>query len=89
VASFVPTGTTPSTSDPLPGSTLTEGVADLNALAANPEQYQFLWAITAGAIAPPGQAAFTGGRYVGEASLRAISYATDFRISVPIKVPNC
>ena len=61
IAAFLPTGSTPSNSQPLPGASLTEGVADLNAIAANPEQYQFLWTISAGAIAPPGQAVFTGG----------------------------
>lgn len=61
VAAFLPTGSTPGSSQPLPGATLTEGVADLQALAANPEQYQFLWTMSAGAIAPPGQAVFTSG----------------------------
>ncbi len=61
IAAFVPTGTAPSSSEPIPGATLTEGVADLNAVAANPDQYEFLWTISAGAIATPGQAIFTGG----------------------------
>lgn len=60
IAAFLPTGSTPGNSQPIPGATLTEGVADLNAVAANPEQYQFLWTISGGAIAPPGQAVFTG-----------------------------
>jgi hypothetical protein len=60
IAAFVPTGTTPGTSEPIPGAMLTEGVADLAALAANPEQYQFLWTLSDGIIAPPGQAILTG-----------------------------
>ena len=60
IAAFVPTGTTPGMSEPIPGATLTEGVADLAALAANPEQYQFLWTLSDGIIAPPGQAILTG-----------------------------
>ena len=34
-------------------------------------------------------AQFTSGRYVSGAALRAISYATDYRISIPIRVPGC
>ncbi len=61
IASFAPLGSQPGASEPIPGATLTDGIADLDAVAANPDQYQFLWTMSAGYIGVPGQAILTGG----------------------------
>jgi hypothetical protein len=63
VASFYQTGTTSQPTNPLPGATLTPAAADLAALAANPDQYRFLWQLSAGDMAMPGQAVFSGGGF--------------------------
>jgi hypothetical protein len=60
VASFYQTGTSAPPGQPLPGATLTPAAADLAALAASPDQYRFLWQLSAGDMGLPGQAVFSG-----------------------------
>ena len=60
IAQFYSSGS-PTPGEPIPGTKLTPGIIDLTGLAANPEQYQLLWALSDGEIYPPGQALVTGG----------------------------
>lgn len=60
IAQFYSSGS-PIPGEPIPGTKLTPGIIDLTGLAANPEQYQLLWSLSAGEIYPPGQALVTGG----------------------------
>lgn len=60
LASFVPTGMSVSSGQPLPGATLTGGMADLNAIAANPSLYKILWTLSTGTMGTPGRAVMTG-----------------------------
>jgi hypothetical protein len=59
VASFYPTGSNVSPGEPLPGSTLTPGFANLDALAAATDQYRLLWELSDGIIGTPSRAVAT------------------------------
>jgi hypothetical protein len=59
VASFYPLNSNVGPGQPLPGSTLTPGFADLDAVAAAIGQYQLLWVLTDGVIATPSRAIAT------------------------------
>ncbi|MFN7944878.1 MAG: hypothetical protein U0Z53_05970 [Blastocatellia bacterium] len=59
LASFYPTGSNVGPGQPLPGATLTPGLADLDALAAGISQYQLLWVLSDGVIATPSRAVAT------------------------------
>lgn len=76
VASFVPLGTPTNAGQPLPGATLVAGEADLSKVASEPDQYRFLWALSAGVMGTPGQAIVTGAptRFV-DLKLSAVSAA--------------
>lgn len=60
VASFVPPGSPSGAGQPLPGATLTAGVADLTKLAPDPSPYRLLWILTNGVMGTPGRAIVTG-----------------------------
>lgn len=60
IAQFYSSGS-PTPGEPIPGTQLTPGIINLTELAANPEQFQLLWSLSAGEIYPPGQALVTGG----------------------------
>lgn len=76
LASFRNTGTAPDEGSPISGANLVGGVADLVQVAANPNQYQFLWTLSEGVIAPPINAVVTGGAQpVSFIDLKSISAA--------------
>lgn len=60
VALFAPPGQFPGMGQPLPGATLTTGVADLMAMAAAPDRYRLCWELSAGVMGTPGRAIVTG-----------------------------
>ncbi len=60
VASFVPLNDLPTPGQPVPGATLTPGQADLDAVAAAPDQFRLLWILSDGVIGTPGRAIVTG-----------------------------
>lgn len=60
VASFVPLNDLPTPGQPVTGATLTPGQADLDAVAAAPEQFRLLWMLSDGVIGTPGRAIVTG-----------------------------
>ncbi len=61
IVSFLASGSSTVPGEPLAGAKLYSGITDLTPVAANPNQYQFLWSLSAGVIATPGQAIITGG----------------------------
>ncbi len=61
IVSFLASGSSTVPGEPVTGAKLYSGIIDLTAVAANPKQYQFLWTLSAGEIATPGQAIITGG----------------------------
>lgn len=61
IVSFLASGSSTVPGEPVPGGKLYSGVTDLTPVAANPSQYQFLWSLSDGVIATPGQAIVTGG----------------------------
>jgi hypothetical protein len=60
VAAFFQPGVGAPPGTPLTGATLAAGGADLAAVAASPNDYRLLWQLSAGQMAMPGQAVFTG-----------------------------
>ncbi len=60
LASFIPLGSSRTGGQPLPGAVLTEGLADLAKVAAEPAKYRLLWVLSAGIIGTPGRAIATG-----------------------------
>ena len=61
IVSFLASGSPTVPGEPLAGGKLYSGITDLTPVAANPSQYQFLWSLSDGVIATPGQAIVTGG----------------------------
>ncbi len=61
IVSFLASGSSTVPGEPITGAKLYSGIVDLTPVAANPNQYQFLWSLSAGEIATPGQAIITGG----------------------------
>ncbi len=61
IVSFLASGSATVPGEPITGAKLYSGIIDLTPIAANPKQYQFLWSLTDGVIATPGQAIVTGG----------------------------
>jgi hypothetical protein len=61
IVSFLASGSSAVPGEPVAGAKLYSGVTDLTPVAANPSQYQFLWSLSDGIIATPGQAIITGG----------------------------
>jgi hypothetical protein len=61
IVSFLSSGSSTVPGEPVAGAKLYSGITDLSPLAATPTQYQFLWSLTQGIIAAPGQAIITGG----------------------------
>lgn len=59
IAAFYPSGSGLGSGQPLPGSTLTPGFTNLDALAATLGDYRLLWLLTEGVIATPGLAIAT------------------------------
>ncbi len=61
IVSFLASGSSTVPGEPLTGAKLYSGITDLTPVAATPKQYQFLWSLSEGVIATPGQAIITGG----------------------------
>jgi hypothetical protein len=61
IASFLSSGSSTVPGEPVAGARLFSGITDLSLIAAAPTQYQFLWSLTQGIVAAPGQAIITGG----------------------------
>lgn len=61
IVSFLSSGSSTIPGEPVTGAKLYSGITDLAPVVAAPNQYQFLWSLTAGIIASPGQAIITGG----------------------------
>ena len=61
IVSFLSSGSSTVPGEPFAGARLYSGITDLSPLAAAPNQYQFLWSLTQGIVAAPGQAIITGG----------------------------
>lgn len=61
IVSFLASGSSTVPGEPVTGAKLYSGITDLTPLASNPNQYQFLWSLTDGVVATPGQAIITGG----------------------------
>ena len=61
IVSFLASGSATVPGEPITGAKLYSGITDLTPVAANPSQYQFLWSLSDGVIATPGQAIVTGG----------------------------
>lgn len=79
VASFVPLNDLPTPGQPVAGATLTPGQADLDAVAAAPDQYRLLWILSDGAIGTPGRAIVTGAG-VGLVSLKLAMVSAAARV---------
>jgi hypothetical protein len=78
IAAFHQTGTSAQPGQPLPGATLTSAAADLTAIAAAPDQYRFLWQLSAGDMGLPGQAVFSGNGF-GLFNVRVTALAASAR----------
>ncbi|HEX4950124.1 MAG TPA: hypothetical protein VFZ34_25890, partial [Blastocatellia bacterium] len=61
IVSFLAMGSATVPGEPVVGAKLYSGIIDLTPVAAAPSQYQFLWSLSDGIIATPGQAIITGG----------------------------
>ncbi|MBS1809700.1 MAG: hypothetical protein JST84_16180 [Acidobacteria bacterium] len=61
IVSFLASGSSTVPGEPIAGAKLYSGITDLTPVAANPSQYNFLWSLSEGVIATPGQAIVTGG----------------------------
>jgi hypothetical protein len=61
IVSFLSSGSATVPGEPVTGAKLYSGIVDLTPVAASPNQYQFLWSLSDGEIATPGQAIITGG----------------------------
>ena len=61
IVSFLASGSATVPGEPITGAKLYSGILDLTPIAASPKQYQFLWSLSDGVIATPGQAIITGG----------------------------
>ncbi len=78
IVSFLAMGSSTVPGEPVTGAKLYSGITDLTSVAANPRQYQFLWSLTDGVIATPGQAIITGGtQTVSFVDLRGMLAATN------------
>ncbi len=61
IVSFLSSGSSTVPGEPVAGARLYSGITDLVPIAAAPNQYQFIWSLTQGTVAAPGQAIITGG----------------------------
>lgn len=61
IVSFLASGSSTVPGEPVTGAKLYSGITDLTPIAASPKQFQFLWSLSDGVIATPGQAIITGG----------------------------